>query len=173
MMNSLILLYSWQYIIILSHKRAFVKRKLCENARRGYPPGGTHRKQKIPHRRAMREDFCNQNLCQNKLYCSLNKTGAQAACAGIYSARSAVDDSLYLLDLGLIGSVAASVRVGYLNTEGNALAADFAFCHLKHLPLCVVDFFSNVLYFIRNSEKMQVFLKYSRKLWRLSQPPSK
>ena len=146
-MNSLILLYSlysWQYIIILSHKRAFVKRKLCENARRGYPPGGTRRKQKIPHRRAMREDFCNQNLCQNKLYCSLNKTGAQAACAGIYSARSAVDDSLYLLDIGLIGSVAASVRVGYLNTEGNALAADFAFCHLKHLPLCVVDFFSNV-----------------------------
>jgi hypothetical protein len=35
MMNSLILLYSlysWQYIIILSHTRAFVKRKMCENA---------------------------------------------------------------------------------------------------------------------------------------------
>ena len=121
-----------------------MSKEKCVKTRWWYPPGGTRRKQKIPHRRAMREDFCNQNLCQNKLYCSLNKTGAQAACAGIYSARSAVDDSLYLLDIGLIGSVAASVRVGYLNTEGNALAADFAFCHLKHLPLCVVDFFSNV-----------------------------
>ena len=78
------------------------------------------------------------------LYCSLYETGAQAACAGIYSARSAVNDSLYLLDIGLIGSVAASMGVGYLDTEGNALAADFTFCHLKHLPLCVVDFFSNV-----------------------------
>ena len=77
----------------------------------------------------------------SKLYCSLYKTGAQAACAGIYSAGSTVNDSLYLLDIGLIGSVAASVRVGYLNTEGNALAADFAFCHLKHLPLLCSGFF--------------------------------
>ena len=121
-----------------------LSKEICVITRCWYPPGCTRRKQKIPHRRAMREDFCNQNFCQNKLYCSLNKTGAQAACAGIFSARRSVEDSLYLLDIGLIGSVAASVRVGYLNTEGNALAADFAFCHLKHIPLCVVDFFSNV-----------------------------
>ena len=71
----------------------------------------------------------------NQLYCSLYETGAQAACAGIYSAGSAVNYSLYLLDIGLIGSVAASVRVRNLDAEGHALAADFAFCHLKHLPL--------------------------------------
>ena len=53
----------------------------------------------------------------------------------MYSARSTVNDSLNLLNVGLVSSVAASVRVGYLDTEGNALAADFALCHLKHLPL--------------------------------------
>ena len=65
----------------------------------------------------------------------MNQTGAQAACASVYSAGSTVYDRLYLLDIGLIGSVAASVGVGYLDTEGNALAADLTFCHLKHLPL--------------------------------------
>ena len=71
----------------------------------------------------------------NQLYCSLYETGAQAACAGIYSAGSAVHDCFNLLNIGLIGSVAASVRVRNLDAEGHALAADFAFCHLKHLPL--------------------------------------
>ena len=66
---------------------------------------------------------------------SLYKTGAQAARAGIYSAGSAVYDCLYLLNIRLIGSVAASVGVRYLDAEGHALAADFTFCHLKHLPL--------------------------------------
>ena len=71
----------------------------------------------------------------NQLYCSLYETGAQAACAGIYSAGSAVNDSLYLLDIGLIGSVAASVRVRNLDSESYTLAADFTFCHSEHLPL--------------------------------------
>ena len=71
----------------------------------------------------------------NQLYRSLNKTGAQAACAGINSAGSAVHDSLYLLYIRLIGSVAASVRVRNLDSESYTLAADFTFCHSEHLPL--------------------------------------
>ncbi len=62
--------------------------------------------------------------------CSLYKTGTQAACACIYSARSTVNDSLYLLNVGLECSVAASVGVRHLNAECYALAADFALCHL-------------------------------------------
>lgn len=66
---------------------------------------------------------------------SLYKTGTKAACAGIYSARSTVYDSLNLLNVGLECSVAASVGVRHLDTECYALAADFALCHYKHLPL--------------------------------------
>ena len=40
---------------------------------------------------------------------SLYLAGAQAPCAGVYSAGSAVYDSLYLLYVGLEGSVGASV----------------------------------------------------------------
>ena len=53
----------------------------------------------------------------------------------MYSARSTVYDSLYLLNVGLECSVAASVGVRHLDTECYALAADFALCHVKHLPL--------------------------------------
>ena len=58
-------------------------------------------------------------------------TGAQASGAGIDMGRLTIHDSLNTLNVGLIRSVAASVRVGYLDTEGNALAADFALCHLE------------------------------------------
>ena len=92
-------------------------------------------KQKIPRRNRQGIISVTNNLLSNQLNCSLYKTGAQAACAGIYSAGSAVHDCFDLLDIGLIGSVAASVRVRNLDAEGHALAADFAFCHLKHLPL--------------------------------------
>ena len=40
---------------------------------------------------------------------SLYLAGAQASGAGVYSAGSAVYDSLYLLYVGLVGSVGASV----------------------------------------------------------------
>ena len=75
------------------------------------------------------------NFCYKLLDSSLYKTGTQAACAGIYSARSTVNDSLNLLNVGLECSVAASVGVRHLDAECYALAADFALCHVKHLPL--------------------------------------
>lgn len=40
---------------------------------------------------------------------SLNLTGTQTSCADVYSARSAVNDSLNLLYIGLKASVRASV----------------------------------------------------------------
>ena len=47
--------------------------------------------------------------------------------------RLAVDKSLNSLNVGLIRSVAASVRMGNIVTESHALAADIALCHLLHL----------------------------------------
>ena len=67
--------------------------------------------------------------------CSLNKTGAQAASAGINSARCAVYNRSNLLNIGLVGSVASSVRVGNLNSESDTLAADFTFSHYIYTVL--------------------------------------
>lgn len=105
--------------------------------------GGFFRKRKaLPYHTVQQSDFFNQpqslrRLLVTRFYhkseaesvSSLYKTGAQAARAGIYSAGSAVYDCLYLLNIRLIGSVAASVGVRYLDAEGHALAADFTFCH--------------------------------------------
>ena len=44
-------------------------------------------------------------------------------------ARSTVDNRLHALDIGLPHSVGTSVRMGDLDAEGNALAADIALCH--------------------------------------------
>ncbi len=66
--------------------------------------------------------------------CSLNQTGTKAAGANVYSARSSVYDSLYLLNVRLEGSVRTSVGVGYLDSESNRLSAYFTLCHLKHHP---------------------------------------
>ena len=66
---------------------------------------------------------------------SLNKTGAQAASAGINSARCAVYNRSNLLNIGLVGSVASSVRVGNLNSESDTLAADFTFSHYIYTVL--------------------------------------
>ena len=67
--------------------------------------------------------------------CSLNKTGAQAASAGVNSARCAVYNRSNLLNIGLVGSVASSVRVGNLNSESDTLAADFTFSHYIYTVL--------------------------------------
>lgn len=66
---------------------------------------------------------------------SLNKTGAQAASAGINSARCAVYYRSNLLNIGLVGSVASSVRVGNLNSESYFFIADITFSHGLHLLL--------------------------------------
>ena len=48
-------------------------------------------------------------------------------------ARSTVNDRFDTLDVGLPCTVGSSVRMGDLNTERNALAADIALCHQLHL----------------------------------------
>ena len=57
----------------------------------------------------------------------------QASCTDIYMARSTVNDRLDALDVGLPRTVRTSVRMGDLDTECYALAADIAFCHQLHL----------------------------------------
>ena len=47
---------------------------------------------------------------------------------------SAVYYYLYLLDVGLPGSVGLTVRVGYLQPKDNTFAAYFAFCHCGTPP---------------------------------------
>ena len=64
---------------------------------------------------------------------ALNLVGTQASCTDIYVARSTVNDCLDTFDVGLPCTVSTSVRVGDLDAECHALAADIAFCHQLHL----------------------------------------
>ena len=64
---------------------------------------------------------------------ALNLVGTQASCTDIHMARSTVNDCLDTFDVGLPCTVSTSVRVGDLDTECHALAADIAFCHQLHL----------------------------------------
>lgn len=48
----------------------------------------------------------------------------------------AIDNSLYTLDVGLPGPIAASVGVADLYTESNTLFAKFTLSHLLHLLAC-------------------------------------
>ena len=48
-------------------------------------------------------------------------------------ARSTVNDRFDTLDVGLPCTVGSSVRMGDLDTERNALAANIALCHQLHL----------------------------------------
>ena len=64
---------------------------------------------------------------------TLNLVGTQASCADIYMARSTVNACLDTFDVGLPCTVSTSVRVGDLDAECHALAADIAFCHRMHL----------------------------------------
>ena len=56
--------------------------------------------------------------------------GTQATGAGVHALGSAVDNRLHPLDVGLPGTVGATVRVRNLNAEGNVLAAEITFCHI-------------------------------------------
>ena len=67
------------------------------------------------------------------LDCTLNLVRAEASCADVNMARSTVNDRLDTLDVGLPCTVGSSVRMGDLNAERNALAADIALCHQLHL----------------------------------------
>ena len=68
-----------------------------------------------------------------------NFTGTQAPGTNIYMARRTIDQGLDTLDIGLPGTIGASVRVGNLDAEGHALVAKFAFSHPLHLLAVVTS----------------------------------
>ena len=65
----------------------------------------------------------------------LNLVGTEASGTGVHMARSTVDNRLDPLDVGLPGTVGASVGVGNLNAEGHALATIITLSHSLHLLL--------------------------------------
>ena len=65
--------------------------------------------------------------------CTGHIAGAETPCTDVYMARSTVDNRLDALHIGLPGTIGTPVRVGDLDTECHALAADIAFCHQLHL----------------------------------------
>lgn len=68
-----------------------------------------------------------------KLHSALDLAAAQAAGACVDMLRSSVYHCFYALNVGLPCTIGTSVGVRNLNTEGNALVTELAFCHLKHL----------------------------------------
>ena len=64
---------------------------------------------------------------------ALNLIGTQASRTDVHMARRTVNDRLHALDVGLPAPVGPTMRVGDLDTERNALAANIALCHQLHL----------------------------------------
>ena len=64
-----------------------------------------------------------------QLNSSFNFAGAEASGANINMLGSAVNNRFNTLYIGLECLVAATMRMGNLNTKGNTLAAYFTFCH--------------------------------------------
>ena len=60
---------------------------------------------------------------------ALDLAGAQATGAYVNGRVRTVNDCLHLADVGLPSSVGLAVGVGYVVTEGHALAANAAICH--------------------------------------------
>ena len=60
-----------------------------------------------------------------------NCARAEATGANSDGLGSAVDDSLYLTNIGLPGSVGVTIRVGNALSENNALSANFTLCHVS------------------------------------------
>ena len=69
-----------------------------------------------------------------RLDCTGHIAGAETPCTDVYMARSTIDNCLNTLHIGLPSLVGTSVRVGDLNTKGNALAAKITFSHLAAPP---------------------------------------
>ena len=65
---------------------------------------------------------------------ALDFVGTETSCTDVYMARSTIDNCLNTLHIGLPSLVGTSVRVGDLNTKGNALAAKITFSHLAAPP---------------------------------------
>ena len=72
----------------------------------------------------------------NCLHSASYLAAAEATCTNINMTGRAINNSLYTLNVGLPGSVASSVGVGYLNTESYTLIAKFTLSHLLHLLAC-------------------------------------
>ena len=85
-----------------------------------------------------------------------NFTGTQAPGTNIHMARRTIDQSLHALDVGLPGTIGTTMRVGNLDTKGNALAAAFTLSHGTCTSCSEVRNQNNQLdYFTRDAEKKQ------------------
>ena len=60
-------------------------------------------------------------------------------------ARSPVDNGLDTLHIGLPSTIGTSVGVGYLNTEGHALATIITLRHSTAPPICMINHFKRAL----------------------------
>ena len=72
-------------------------------------------------------------LCAVKLDGPFDLVGTEASGTSVHMARSTVHNSLDPLNIGLPGTVGTSVRVGHLDTKGNALATIITLRHSLHL----------------------------------------
>ena len=72
-------------------------------------------------------EHCNDH---SGLHCTGNLAGTEAASAHMNVCRGAVHDCLHALDVGLPGAIGATVRVGNLDSEGDALTAEITFGHV-------------------------------------------
>lgn len=73
--------------------------------------------------------------------------------------RLTVHDSLNTLNVGLIRSVAASVRVGNVVSEHDRFAANFTLCHLTHL----LGFFHSQIIIAHLLKKSNTFFQIPQK----------
>jgi len=71
----------------------------------------------------------------NQSDCTVDLAGTQAAGAGVHTSGSTVDNSLDTSYVGLPGTIGTAMRVGYLDSKSNTLAADFTLCHYTVPPL--------------------------------------
>ena len=94
-------------------------------SRRGDPPGFAMDKKE--RRCRSNAFFCMRSISPFDLI------GTEASGTSIHVARSTIDNGLNPLYIGLPSPVGASVRVGNLDTESNALATIITLCHTLHL----------------------------------------
>ena len=69
--------------------------------------------------------------------CALDLVGTEASCTDVYMAGGTVNDCFYTFNVGLPSSVGASVRMGNLNAERYALAANIALCQIAAPPIVI------------------------------------
>ena len=67
------------------------------------------------------------------LNCTLNLIGTEASGTSVHMARSTVNNGLDTLYIGLPSPIGTSVRVGNLDTKGNALITKITLRHSLHL----------------------------------------